>query len=222
MRIISKFRDYYDGLMDYNKDDYLNRIYVRETKDVKVNFNEIKDLDKVGVFLGRVTKQKLLLHNDWIVIAGKVIPYVYTSKSSWETKPQYKTDLYGFRRKFYYDTESIIKDYPEMNYRDFIKTVDALFSDKPDMTELCIKLDTPIFRLKYSFIEDGLATIEINSELLQLGINTLYDAHQAYQIIDQFMSNVLVKDVMVARPLTDIEKLESKGFDKATSFRNAK
>lgn len=84
-------------------------------------------------------------------------------------------------------------------------------------SNIFIEHETPIFVVDYinsHFI--------INPRLKDYGFQTIFDPIQAYQEIEMYIGNILLPKDKESVPLTDKEKIISKGFDLKTSFRKDK
>jgi hypothetical protein len=201
MRIISKFKDYYDGLMDHSK-DRLNRVWVRNTESLELPLSKIKNLDKSTIYWG----WQYSLY--YAVVSGKVYPFIKYDAGG--TYPQKVT--------YYYSLEEFDKDHPKVTSGRHKRWID-FFSTKPDLTDLCMELESPVLIVtKYG---NEFVVIK-NPRLKDIEFYKQMDIYSVYQEIDMFMSNVMVSDKMPMSPMTDIEKVESHGFDKNISFRKQK
>jgi len=228
MRIISKFKDYYDGFMNHDKKDYNNKLWVRFEKEVKINMNDLKVFEDRRLWLN---------HNHhyhcFLVIAGKVYPFieVYHPGGLDENLRYHES-----RRNFYYDIESYVNDHNirETSYNKYYKYLfhkDDLIKffkePYPDMTDLCLQVGSPIILIQpedhtYKDKDSSLRTCVINIRLADLSFSKVMESHSIFQEIDMFVSNIMVDDKMPISPMTDLEKVESHGFDKKISFRKQK
>ena len=73
MRIVSNFRDYYDGMMSYDK-SYHNKVYVRKTERVKVPASTLALLTKRSIWPRGIISYNTV--EQIFIIAGKVIPFI--------------------------------------------------------------------------------------------------------------------------------------------------
>lgn len=212
MRIFSKFRDYYDGLAEHEKGDYLTCVWTRTEKDVEVYINDIKELDERSKHMFVYGHS---IRPCYLIIAGKVYPFLQDRKDP-EDKYLYSVEEVEKRRQGYFR-----KHYREQERISF-------FAPYPDMTDLCLRLEAPIILIcPYSpNYQAGQGrpyrNVAINVKLSDWGFQKVMSAPEVYQVLDVFMSNVMVKDQMPPTQQTDIEKVEAHGFDKKTSFRNIK
>ena len=241
MRIISKFRDYYDGYADYTNGDSRIKHYIRKEEEIEISKYLLKN------FENDLLRTPFNFRAAYMIIAGKVYPFVHVYRPA---ERQYIDDI-GISiysdpiNDYYFDSKSLIKRYLSekekinkmrkknktygwrfgidgMSKRDvenFFKT------DYGDMTDLCIEFDTPIILISPEdpYYERKDMTYRIckkNVNLKEYGLSKLFSAPEMYQLIDVFVSNVLVKDEMPMIHLKDVEKIQSHGFDKKSSFRH--
>lgn len=232
MRIISKANDYYDGLMNFDKEDYLNKVWVRNERDVKVNRNHLRVLED---------RQIKMYERNWtsgyLIIAGKVHPFINYYKNG---GIDHETGRYiSSTRTYYYDAKSALDKYNTFpKGREWYnfgkagglkKSVNDFFKPYPDMTELCLAVQSPIV-LVYTQADYYMdrtndasdRTVVVDIHLNSMNLATLYHPYEIYQLLDVFISNVMVDDKMPMPPMTDTEKVESHGFDKKLSFRKGK
>lgn len=215
MRIISKLQDYYDGYQNYNRKDRFNKVWVRKTKEVEVNINDVK------IFEDRCIRPRLFhWQAGYFIIAGRVVPYLYR-------------DDYG-DVKYYFEPEEAYKDYNKKfteegyrwwnapDYKDFKEFF--RFIERYD--ELCIKVNSPLINIKpnspYYRKErfSPIRVVQTNPNLKKLGATNIGHAATIYQSLNHFVSNVLVNDEMPeTTPMTEKEKMQQHGFTHKYSFR---
>lgn len=226
MRIISKFKDYYDGLMDYSN-DRLNRVWLRKKEEFFIPKFRLKEIDKSHFYWG------YKIHMFYLVVAGKVYPVLrYAEEGKLE---KFKFNASGYR--YYFTLEDFDKEHPEQtrsrynsksanvgyekgkikdDWKDF-------FKEYSDLTELCLEFKTPVFVIKRERTKDkdGFKCIT-NINLKDIEFYKVMDPYTVYQELDMFMSNVMVNDEMPPSPMSDLEKIDSHGFDRKISFRKGK
>lgn len=217
MKIISNFRDYYD---------YLMGIY---GQDPKIAYERIC----------------LSLHKGKWIKSGIFKPYHLLSPERFEF---YMLAIGGtcycifyYNNKFYIPTSEIIEKSRQEKWwsktdtlkSELLKTFGKMPIDRIEEMRLLngihrsrefhlkkIKLNEtencPVILFKY----DGItSTPEIkNPRLADFGIKSFIPAEAMYLMISDFLS----REKPIADKRTDIQKLESKGFDKKTSFRKIK
>lgn len=221
MRIISKFKDYYDSGQFYGIDQ--SRIYVRET------------IRKTWV--PRAYYQRKLCV---VGFCGKLYPFVnYTEhiqKNNKDRNAKYYTLYEDDIFKYSFDeilnrnnsTNDVVRiDFDETIALDkfkkywFSKTLkqeyDEMCTDK-DLLALFLKYKTPTFL----YTNDRKDNLIINPCLKDYAFFKVTDTIQAYQEIEQFVSNELASLIQPNMPVGNDEIVgTSKGFDRY-SFRNAK
>lgn len=228
MRIISDFKDYYDSLAEYEKGDYKTRMYIRNEKELKVIAGELGSLAYRN-YTKHVTNgdRHVFLRLQYIIFCGKVYPFIEAraDANSWNT----------FTTSMYYTIDSLLNEFPgikkDIKRKYFFESSlsELMENPLPDLTELCVKHNTPVILYDPSnnykstaAINNNLVEITINPNLSKLEFYKHLSHFEAYQALDNFVNNVLVSDKMPEYPRTDVEKLESHGFDKKTSFRKPK
>jgi hypothetical protein len=201
--------------------DRLNRIWVRNEVETYIPLFRIKELNETHFHWG------YKINMFYVVVAGKTYPVL-----------QYSNSLEGFKYitksySYYYTLEEFDKDHPEVA-RSIFNSRSAkvgyakgkikdqwkdFFRDYKDLTDLCLEFQTPVFRIDK---HQGQFLITKNIELKAIEFYKVMDPFTVYQEIDMFMSNVMANDDMPMSPMTDLEKVESHGFDKKISFRKGK
>jgi hypothetical protein len=239
MKIISKFRDYYDGYADYSSDDQKVRYYIREEQDINISKYLLQN------FEDELLRTPHDFEAGYLIIAGKVHPFVsvYT-RGDWDYSNGSGVYI-SSHVDFYYDNKTLMERYEKereklnkaIKKRDYPmwkwyggnlsnRNVNNFFNRKyPDMTNLCIEHDTPIILIcpeshRYKEKDKTYRICTKNVNLKEHGLSKVFTAPEIYQILDVFVSNVLVKDEMPMSPMTDEEKIQSHGFDKKSSFRH--
>ena len=218
MRIISRSQDYYDGYQNYDRKDRFNKVWVRKSKLVEVNVNKLKLFEErcIRLRLGRWDA-------GYIILAGTVIPYVCNN--------HYDVS----RIRYYFDPQEAFENYKEAYDNDtyhcrwckklYYKNFHEFFNFIERYDELCVDLDTPLVLIEpneryYKEEYSSLRKIKVNINLKSRGITNLLHAATVYQLIDMFVSNVLVNDEMPATtPMTEQEKMQQHGFTHKYSFR---
>ena len=227
MRIISSYKDYYDGYSERSNTDYITKVWVREEKEIKLHKSKVVILEErsknAGHYSIYANRYGRFLVPGYLILAGKVYPFL-------------RNNLYGSKEVPLYLKEDEIKPYyyspvkePE-KYQPFFrkhwnkKNSEEFFVEYPDMSDLCMELNTPIILFYPSYYNRDKETkiVSVNVNLKDLDFSKILDAPSVYQVLDLFVSNILVKDEMPMSPMSDIEKVESHGFDKKTSFRKEK
>ena len=229
MRIISKFHDYYDTAMGFGQDQSI--VYVRETKVVPVEKDsEIHKEYKEGCS-GRPWINQWMVNTDsfLVVVAGKVYPGVFchywNNHSSSKVITCYSPpDLENeelvklleerakkFRSEGYASTAARAEKFLKHTYK--------------DLTDVCIKLETPVFlirRAKLGEKSDTGLMLEINPFLKPFEFYRRLSPFQAFQEISMFVSGVLPQNVKEPLQVEDKYRILGHGFDLKQSFRHRK
>jgi hypothetical protein len=214
MRIISKFKDYYDGGASFGVD--VTHTYIRESKDI----NYIKYpyyCDVIG-FCGKIypfDNAISILNDD---------PKQFTNYDTDYKFEQYKDDSYNERYRlvkedgkywtFYSHLMEHKSPHSKKEYFDIIR------SDKK-LLEIFLQYSVPIFHIGHvpGYYEKILT---LNPCLKDYAFYKIFDTIQAFQEIQMYISNVIVSDTKVVVPVgSDNVIRDSKGFDKWT-FRKMK
>lgn len=229
MKIISKYKDYYDYLANmygvdnsivYNRKDineptacgfiHTKEITVKNSKQFYLNFG--KSLDDTPSL--------------WLIVLGKPYPLVDVS-SDLSINPEYEiinknTDKkYG---KFY--------DYNSRGNKINTSLITKAGQTQDWLVELSKEIEHPVFILnrnrysEYNIVNN----ISIEGRYTPLkdikGFSAVYPVEQFYQDLSYFLGNVM-KDCPDTQPagrpeLTDKDKILSHGFDLKKSFRHRK
>jgi len=230
MKIISKFKDYYDVGASYGIDT--TRIFIREEKIIENVDFKISEFNVIG-------------------FCGKLYPYISVAEKRFESNewlfdPKYYT-LYGedsinfrfqgFNKKtgelcdfkrapikegFDYKIvpyEKKIKFYYRYNFFTHKELYEELIKNKK-INNLFIDYKTPIFNITKNSKNNTI--LIICPCLKDVAFFKIKDPVTAFQEIEQFISNQLVSDTQVIVPVGNDKVIaESKGFDKY-SFRKDK
>lgn len=218
MKIISKFKDYYDWIANiYGTDKSI--VYNRNTPIV-VN----KVAHKGIPFLPRSSNyytDKSDYHFKFLVICGKL--YVVAKRN--EFNPIYGVDYFHYiKAKWELVTEEHPASYVlsknrfgQQNYFNVISSIDS-----NNIIALSVKVGAPVF----TFIErnDEILVDQEVPNLAEIGVASRYSPEQIYQDISYFICNILKESPDLAPPskITDNEKIVSHGFDLKQSFRHRK
>lgn len=200
MRIVSKFRDYYDIGLGLGYDSHVD--YIRTPREVL--FKEGASPEKE--FFGKLNfhrhsqRSSALLEHVIIGFCGEFYPLIIATKS------------YGQKRYCYSLEElaSVIEISRWSRYREFYETVKALKND-----ELFITNHSPIV-----IVELG-AKATWNGFLRPYGFMRMIDPWQAFQKIEMFLGNMAAPQKPIPKQ-SDIEKVKSHGFDAKMGFRKGK
>jgi hypothetical protein len=218
MKIISNFKDYYDGVAINGID--MERVYKRVTEPVKLTDSQYKNW-----------------HYDIIGFCGKL--YFFNHALEEELIGKYKPEqvkyltLYGDER-IKYDFEEIKDEQSETGKKKIRvekkqgnnrwvpnSNTENDLEHNPFLLSLFVKYKTPVFRLK-PYVWRNENFIITNPCLKDLGFYKVIAPDNAFQQIEQFIGNQLAQESQGQVPVGSDEVIgRSKGFD-IYSFRNAK
>lgn len=233
MRIVSKFRDYYDSIQCniFNK----SVIYQRKPEEVYIEKNEIKkfglETDYFEMFGSNISFKKIVVIFCGVVFycikckiykmcSDNLVEFCYSIDDLNEFITKNQKDK-KFLEKFYN------KDYYDKSLHSYINV--SIFEDvfeksgKINAKELCLKYKSPIIVLRpknycvYSK-DDKQTNAEINYRLKDICFYKKKDSFTAFQEISIFIDNFILNPEKEMPKISDELKAQSKGFDK-WSFR---
>lgn len=249
MRIISKFKDYYDGIQGLGFDD--NLVFVRHTIEKEINEKEVNSLlqnrnrlhfdtyqwndYKSQNLFPNMKKYKMNQYDNiiwdiktnYLIFCGKI--YIY-----YVANINFKTNIYAWclddlikyldmNVKYSKDTSKYHFFINSSGYKNEYSRFEASFEENKDidMTDLCIKYNCPIILIQSLYTYSNQYKIVLNPELKNMGFQRVFAPYQAYQEIEMFLGNILVNDKDKMIKLSDKDRLHKAGFDK-WSFRKMK
>lgn len=202
MKIYSKFKDYYDGIL----------LSITSSDMVWDRSHNVGNLEKT---LSSIKRLDLYERLDYLFFCGEIIPYYdYYSYNFVSNTNHTESCIYGegniiksFRKesnRYYYYRDEMIKELFL-----YIKTI------KSTIEEIQIQSNVPIF-LVYRKNKEW--QIEFNPNLSKINFYQYYDSWNTASKLDYYLNNVLVSDKIV-ETFSDSVKIISHGFDDK-SFRN--
>lgn len=196
MKIISKYKDYYDFLQGiYGIDDKL--ILDRRKGGVKKSFYKKEALFICGKVIEFYSQDNVLYLGD--KIAEISVPLTY-----WEKKEKI---LYVIRDDF----TNHRYNWPKIYYS-------KLSEDTYNIYEK-FKVYFNIYPI---FLKSGHSDIIIFPQLEEIGIQKLIPAEEMWIMLTDWLSQRITETENAFNPRTDLEKIESSGFDTKISFRHRK
>lgn len=248
MRIISKFKDYYDSAAKFGVD--LSHVYLRNTQEIdnKLAKNSLKDLNLIRVidfFRGRDSSIHLSVISGVIAFCGKAYPYLKFTYSE-------KTDigLLSEKCEFAYSMNDVVEilqrlhpEYLQGNYwsrkksrlledKDFngnyrvSKIVcDHLFGGNLSenvLDKLFHEHKTPVLAIIERGRNEAIShrhKLVINPCLNDFHFMRVMDAYSANQAIDQYYFGVIGQGQNEMIEIADKYRVEKKGFDTKYGFR---
>lgn len=207
MKIISKFKDYYDTASSYGIDKEV--LYVRTPHKTKLT-NKQNGFGRLNSYINGYEVEKRL-----IGFCGEIYPLLIL----------YPTDGYkrvpGADPVLCYTKEEFLEHYTIKKTRNYYfygveQPIDVFYyQDYSSYKELFQSLKAPIFM---TTVEGRETYIETNIPLKPLQFYRLKDAPTAFQEIFQFVSGVLTGSDKPMVKISDKDKIAKRGFDK-WSFR---
>ncbi len=238
MKIVSKFRDYYDSINPSSEPFWKRNTRAIEldiTKKSELSIDQQKFCSKSFLHV-MYPKVKNKLINDYCVVkvlglCGKLYP-IYEMR-------------YENNFKVYLDIDKFINNYNELSYNkkvnyeqrlifsnknyiyydnDFSKVLkpqqwEIEFQKKEYVNKLFIDLNTPVFILyKENFLNRKIL-LDVNPCLLDHNIQGAFNIYTLYQMIEQYLSNELVINTNKPDIMSDDIKRDKHGFYNM-SFKN--
>jgi len=227
MRIFSKFKDYYDVMLAYDRDP--SPVYARDTVVHDTNSDEFKAL-KLPIPRG-VNLSIRGLYNEkgtergTIFFCGKVYPFWGVNRTYCYNHRQIvtavKASLEKYRNGSYArDLEEILQELYTGNVHSqwvnekSMEMLDSELKNKPISDALHLAYKSPIL------IKIG-TWLYVNPNLREYGFQACLDPHTAYQELSMFMGNNLAQQNEPPSKQTDELKVHAHGFDR-WSFRTHK
>ena len=220
MRIISKFKDYYDSCMKQGMDRSL--VYVRKREEIgldkvsdSLNEKKYKKMESGYLYYRRNMKSDhpfFDVRQGAIAFCGKIYPYL-------SCKDQFFYSLESFEKHF----EEFKKRYPNR-----IHSAKEYFKKNPvsENEAIFLELSVPVFTIhqEETWISksrryDRTWTLIKNPLLKDYQFYKIFDTFTTYQEIQMFLGNQLCETQEADVPVgDDVDLAKSKGYDK-WSFR---
>ncbi len=241
MRIKSSFKDFYDSAR-YGAGDP-KRIYVRKTEELEIT----KEMEQLRAKVPRLREIRSGLHGDYnyglILFCGQAYPYWYVRDTycfsipaiikALRTKPEFHWDISNQKEDYAEDlilakeleTSKTPKKKLFFIWGGETLTKESLkaFTQKyqSETKRILIENDTPILHLRPRYWDKG-NLVKKNPRLYLLGFQKVLDPYTAYQEIEMFISNDLVKQMDPNINIPDKLKAESHGFNDLSFRRQSK
>ncbi len=202
MRIVSRFHDYYDIGLNLGYDSHVD--FIRTKREVELTEDKaLREVFKGIIPLARNWTSGICLEYVVIGFCGAFYPLVIANKFG-------KDPLYCYSLE---ELAQVIEITRWGKYKEFYETVKSLKSD-----ELFIANQAPIVIVELTGAQSKATW---NGFLKPYNFVRIIDPFQAFQRIEMFLGNMAAPEKPIPAR-TDVEKLQSHGFDKKISFRKGK
>ncbi len=251
MRIISKFKDYYDGVQALGQDSSL--VYNRKTEEVGTpteseidkfldelaNFQNVKHIRSSGedlyickVILGFCGQLLTCYCAQWPTVDLLNSPvFFYSREELINYLDKHKKTLVLEDVKF--RSNMSWKKKESVPWQEFIPTFEPIRHNYDGIFHLLKKpiFIFPSFVFDYEIIKKNLwlnkihwkkSRIIVDPNLKSIGFERIQDAYQCYQSLEQYISGVLGNTEKEDDNRSDKEKVKSHGFDEKYGFRTRK
>lgn len=226
MKIISKFKDYYDGGMSLGIDETIHYVRTKSNSDISKEMLEIlspknwttlsSNYHNGRVYNGRDIES---YHTRFLFFCGRAYPVVYYT---YESKKRFNTStktniLLGYDEcfKFFKQLDNSKSAWRYSNELELFKKIMSDLTSTVILDEH-VKYQSPI--LFYSLINQGEVTL--NVKLKDLEFYRVVDTFTAFQEIGMFLGSTLCDVSTPKMPVGDDKViLNSKGFDPKYGFR---
>lgn len=211
MKIISKFKDYYDYLSGVWGEDPL-LTYVRKSEYTPIY--DCNDCTKVKIYIGGMLVEALLYkgvfyYGENIEVFTSELPwYITMGKSSFNSSRLEYGNVTLDKDSVVFIARNTLRDGQIDPYRDmFILRKPIVDTQKVNERENC----PVVLEIHKKFYK--------NPILKELKLNSFISPEQTYRLISDWLS--LQRTKAEDRPdiRTNVQKVESHGFDNKTSFR---
>jgi len=230
MKIISNYKDYYDGCQKYGIDTTIQ--YIRKEQNIDLLGKDLNLPTSQQLSLGRTFYNNFIKSVSIIGFCGKLYPYftfineqnvndihiinnikdmcifIETHLKKEEIKSFYEEKKHSYFRHGL----DLLYDFTHNMVNNYFNT----YSGSEDSLDLFDKYKVPIFKVEQK--EREKYTLTLNPNLKELNFMKLIDPFTAYQEIEMFISGVIGVQNPELIQISDKYKIEKKGFDK-WSFR---
>lgn len=233
MRIISKFKDYYDSILAYGQDS--NFVYMRKQIEID-SFNKVDEdwlydikrniLPNISIHtVGARWRSYDNISDPFIIgFCGKIYPCVYlryeyycehTKTTKADTIYAYSySDVISFLKKHKLKNE--LQDFEEdsffWNSKSQLKKFFRMKAD--DFQKIFVDYKIPIFKINFDTnVLDHPINIILNPQLSTYKFYQKVDAYTAFQEISMYLDGVLGVNAPETVDISDLMQRDKKGFD---------
>jgi hypothetical protein len=232
MKIISKFKDYYDSVSNQYLDDQI--IYLRNSSKFEVSRGNCQSLSAYIVY-GSISgnKEKLLISPKLIGFCGSIIPVIQIGQINQNADKSEScttiNNFYNFTELNEFVTENNIT-LPSHKYKSYFsrnffqgelegyETFLASVQEYKQYELLFLKYNTPCFTLEASGVRSSNFSLTTNPFLKEFSFAKMRDPYTAHQELFQYIGGYLKQPDRPMVTLSDDDKIHKHGFDK-WSFR---
>ena len=223
MKIISKFKDYYDTVSH----QYLDKevLYVRDTVIHKLK-------DRVVILSSDTKTNKENTHFsfyfEYIGFCGEVYPVIQVKYFNKDQQKEIHVGLYNSEEVYGFFQQHGLKIEINKYYYRYLnsislntRAIEEFFKDRESAERLMqffSKYNTPVFILRR---QDGNQVVEVNPQLKPYYFSRVKDPFTAHQDLYRYITSVMIKPDRPMVQLTDKDRIAKHGFDKF-SFRKEK
>lgn len=235
MRLISDYKDYYDGIL-YNMTEPNNKIWERHESDIKwIHHLNLTNLYNVNRFsfsdYDKKTKMYTYYLLEVLVVCGKIFPFYKRLKS--ETRRYFVSDYFYTSNDFetVFDKDEVNKLLTNRNNRFTNLSYDSIINEIQPVVDKVIdfELASGTLPVIINFVTNT-SRVNLSSKglyyytninLSKLGFTSVMDDYTLFQEIELYINERLNTEVS-GNTMTDKEKIQTYGFDNKTSFRKTK
>ncbi|WP_291727604.1 hypothetical protein [Bernardetia sp.] len=236
MKIVSKYKDYYDSVVAYGQDS--ETLYIRHTeKRVLKNVGSLKGF--LPIYLDEIVvhhNETYEVHQIVIGFCGKLYPCILLKSIG----------LKQFKNKVFYSAQDLDEyfdkltssnkhiefvEYYDQGVRPSLSELEKYFENiayAKDYTNWFTSINCPVFTINNKLFKkedyenvrlNNEFPVEANSKLKDLEFYKVKDAFTCFQEISQFISGVLADKETKSSEISNLDKIRKRGFDEKYSFR---
>lgn len=232
MRIISKFKDYYDGPASYGEADPQDRVYLRKTEEhdtENVFCPEVLDF-RTHLFVVRYACGKQVEHSagtGYVSVCGTMYPFIRFSTFDYEKNKYVETYLWNYEEAISYVkshgmTEKDLQDWHwhrwshKLTVHEWVAKFFMDYSKKQVPIKFHETYDTPVLMVKKKTM------VVVNPKLSDMDFGKVMHSVTLAQEIDMFLHSALLEHPRPMVEISDKDQIAAKGFDPKWSFRKHK
>lgn len=235
MKLISNYKDYYDGIL-YSMTEPNNKIWERYESDIKwvhhLNLTNIHNVNRFS-FLDYDKKTKMYTYYllEILVVCGKIFPYY--KKIQTKSKHYFVNDYFSVLHDVdtIFDKDEVDKLLSNRNNRFMNLSYDSIINEITPLVNKVtdIELESGVLPVIIKFVTNSSRVNRsskglyyyTNVNLSKLNFTTVMDDYTVFKEIEIYINERLNTEVS-GNTMTDKEKIQTYGFDDKTSFRKSK